>query len=281
MLVPENPDVIHRLIIDGPLDGPANMARDRALLDELEERIARGREAPTVVRFYSWLPATVSTGRHQALEDACDLEACHAEGVDVVQRPTGGRAVLHDDEVTYSVIAASEGAFAGAGIERGAATLAGALASGLLRLGARVEATRGVAPRSPRGVREACFLAASRSELTFEGRKLVGSAQLKGRAAFLQHGSLPLRFDSERQSRLLGTPAELLRAHAAGLDEAVGGRPDPSEVHAALIMSLVEVLGALEQTSLDGAETARQSVLEEALRSDPRRFRPAPARKPA
>jgi lipoate-protein ligase A len=268
-----------RLLLDGARDGAANMARDRALLDVMEERLARGEEPAPVLRLYAWSPATVSTGRHQVLEAACDLEACLAEGVDVVQRPTGGRAVLHDDEVTYALIAPARGAFEGSGVERGAALISRALARGLAALGAAVAAVPGVAPSSPRGVREACFVSASRSELVFDGRKVVGSAQMKGRSALLQHGSLPLRFDAERQSRLLGTPAELLRRHAAGLDEALGSRPSADAVRDALARGLSEELDLpLVQGELDADEVSRQAVLEAALRAEPLRFRSAAAR---
>lgn len=265
-----------RLLLDPALDGAANMARDRALLDVMQERLARGDSPAPILRLYSWSPATVSTGRHQVLEAACHLEACLAEGVDVVQRPTGGRAVLHDDEVTYALIAPAAGAFEGAGVERGAALISRALARGLASMGAAVESVKGVAPASPRGVREACFVSASRSELVFEGRKVVGSAQLKGRAAILQHGSLPLHFDVERQSRLLGTPADLLRRHAAGLDEALGARPSPADVQSALARGLAEELAVeIRDSTLDDAELARQGQLEVTLRAEPRRFRSA------
>ena len=85
-----------RLLRSGAADGAANMALDRALLDEMEASLAAGDEVRPVLRLYAWEPAAVSTGRHQQLERACDLAACRAAGVDVVQRPTGGRGVLHD-----------------------------------------------------------------------------------------------------------------------------------------------------------------------------------------
>jgi lipoate-protein ligase A len=266
-----------RVIDDDARDGAANMARDRALLDAMEARLLAGEQAPApVLRFYSWSPACVSTGRHQLLDDACHADACIAEGVEIVQRPTGGRAVLHDDEITYAIVASASGAFEGAGVERGAALIARALARGLASLGAPVDAVRGVAPSSPRGAREACFLSASRSELVLQGRKIVGSAQMKGRAAILQHGSIPLRFDVERQSRLLGTPADLLRRHAAGLDEAMGERPDAALVKAAIVRGVSDELGLVPaSSSFDEDESARAAALDSAWRDDARRWRAA------
>jgi len=88
------------LIIDGALDGAANMAVDDALLDEVQ----RSPGARTVVRFYGWRRPTISLGRNQKIENAVDVDYCRANGIDIVHRPTGGRAVLHDDELTYAVI---------------------------------------------------------------------------------------------------------------------------------------------------------------------------------
>src|SRR5256712_12641919 len=88
------------LIIDGTLDGAANMAVDAALLGEVE----RFPGARTVVRFYAWRRPTVSLGRNQKVENAVDVDYCRVSGIDIVHRPTGGRAVLHDDELTYAVI---------------------------------------------------------------------------------------------------------------------------------------------------------------------------------
>jgi lipoate-protein ligase A len=88
------------LIIDGPLDGARNMSIDSALLDEVDN----SETSRTIVRFYTWRTPTVSLGRNQKIEKAVDAGYCAANGIDVVHRPTGGRAVLHDDELTYAVI---------------------------------------------------------------------------------------------------------------------------------------------------------------------------------
>ncbi len=268
---------VGRLVLDEALDGAANMARDRALLDALEARLAAGERAPGVLRLYRWIRPTVSCGRHQALEAACDLPACLASGVDVVRRPTGGRAVLHADEITYAVIAPATGIFEGAGVERGSAAIAAAIARGLAALGAPAETVRGVARAAPRGVREACFVSASRSELVAGGRKLCGSAQLKGRSGMLQHGSLPLSFDADAQARALGTPAEVLRRKATGLAEVLGERPRPGDVIAALVRGFEEEWGiGLSPAGLDPEEERRAAAHAAAWRVDPERWRAAP-----
>ena len=88
-----------RLIVDGDLTGPLNMARDMAMLEAVAVA-----ESPPTLRFYGWDPPCLSLGRHQGVE-AADLDFCRTEGIDVVRRPTGGRALLHHFELTYSVVA--------------------------------------------------------------------------------------------------------------------------------------------------------------------------------
>src|SRR6266700_7444871 len=88
------------LIVDGAIDGGRNMAIDAALLDEVEG----SREVQTIVRFYGWRMPTISLGRNQKIENAVDVDFCRESGIDIVHRPTGGRAVLHDDELTYAVV---------------------------------------------------------------------------------------------------------------------------------------------------------------------------------
>src|SRR5262245_2885472 len=96
-----------KLITDGPLDGVRNMAIDAALLEEVENATT----PRTIVRFYSWRIPTISLGRNQKPEKAVDVEYCRANGIDIVHRPTGGRAVLHDDELTYAVISNDSDSF--------------------------------------------------------------------------------------------------------------------------------------------------------------------------
>jgi len=262
-----------RLILDGPRDGAANMAIDRALLDVMEGRLLEGDAPHPILRLYAWDLPTVSTGRHQPLDEACDLEACREEGIPVVQRPTGGRAVLHEDEVTYAVVAPAEGRFGGAGVTAASAVLAEALARGLGLLGADVASVRGTPVASARAAREACFLSASRSEIVVSGRKLCGSAQFRGRGAFLQHGALPIVFDAERQARLLRSDAQLLKRHAIGLAEALGRRPSVDEVHDALRSGFEEVTACgFERVGLSREESSRAEQLAVTLRSEPARF---------
>src|SRR3989442_7245163 len=118
------------LISDGPIDGISNMAIDAALLDEVDS----SSDLRTIVRFYGWVRPTVSLGRNQAIDKAVDTEYCTANGIDVVHRPTGGRAVLHDDELTYAVIS-NDSSFFGDTIYGNYKRVSEALCLGYRRLG--------------------------------------------------------------------------------------------------------------------------------------------------
>src|SRR5437867_473240 len=96
-----------QLIIDAPMTGTQNMAIDARLLDEVE----RSENPHTVIRFYTWTTPTISLGRNQQIAKAVDIDYCRDTGIDVVHRPTGGRAVLHDDELTYAVISNDTSSF--------------------------------------------------------------------------------------------------------------------------------------------------------------------------
>jgi lipoate-protein ligase A len=180
-----------RLLSSGYNDGPTNMAIDEALL----EAIAQGNSPPTL-RIYGWKPACLSLGFRQSYA-IVNVEYCHTSGWDVVRRPTGGRAILHTDELTYSVCApATEPRVRGSVLES-YRRLSKALLAGLDLMGlspARAEPDPQTIPmKSP-----ACFDEPSNYEITVDRRKLVGSAQMRKKGVVLQHGSIPLRGDPAR-----------------------------------------------------------------------------------
>lgn len=168
------------ILDDGAHDGVTNMARDRALWRDREERRSR----TAFLRIYRWSPPALSLGYHQST-DELDPAWFRGQGIDIVRRPTGGAAVLHLDEITYSLCAPLGWPGVGHSVAEIYEAVAGALVDALRELG--VAAERGGGGR-PTGF--ACFAAAGGHEITVAGRKLVGSAQRRGRAAFLQHGSL-------------------------------------------------------------------------------------------
>jgi len=225
----------------GPRDAAANMDLDRRLLDACERDPSRA-----YLRFYTWAPPALSLGRFEP-DDAVSAERARACGVDVVRRPTGGRVVLHSEDLTYSVVAPRS---AGATVADTYAWISARIVEGLRRLGADVETARGSAERSVER-RRPCFLSAARHEIVHQGRKLVGSAQRLEPNALLQHGSLPIGRGYLRVVDYLAADEAAKRRLAAEmvsgtvcLEEILGRRPAEAEVAAALEGAFVEGFGA-------------------------------------
>ncbi len=210
------------------------MAIDAAVLRAVE---AGG--SPPTLRLYSWAPWCVSLGHFQKPERELDAAALRARGWDFVMRPTGGRAVLHADELTYSILARRDAApwcatLAESYEHIGAAwaRALGAFGLDMVRGGAAGRADGGdsVGAIHELPLRDApappCFASSARSELAHGARKVVGSAQRRTRGAFVQHGSIPLTPDHERLPEVLPLDAagreayaRTLRAHAISLGE--------------------------------------------------------------
>jgi lipoate-protein ligase A len=206
-----------RLLDTGELDGAANMAIDEAIL----RGVAEG-SAPPTLRFFAWQPACLSLGQAQRAADV-DFEACRALGVDVVRRPTGGRAILHVDELTYSVTARQDEPRVQGGIVESYRRLSEGLLAGLLRIGVPVrQIERPGSHDNDRG--PVCFEAPSNYEIVFDGHKLVGSAQVRKNGAVLQHGSLPLVGDIARICDVLASKPDRarVRARAITVERAIG-----------------------------------------------------------
>jgi lipoyl(octanoyl) transferase len=218
------PRATWRLIVDPePRTGAWNMALDEAIQDA----VAAG-EAPPTLRFYQWAPPAISLGKRQPA-DGVDLAACQRDGVDVVRRPTGGLAILHTDELTYSIATRPTDPRAAGAILDAYKRLSAGLVDGLRRLGVPAELN----PVNPYGTANgsaACFEAPSAYEITVGGKKLMGSAQSRPAGRVLQHGSLPLVGDIARVAEYLSfaSVAEraALRAHlgqrATTLADALG-----------------------------------------------------------
>ncbi|HEY4687792.1 MAG TPA: biotin/lipoate A/B protein ligase family protein [Anaerolineae bacterium] len=206
-----------RLLDTGALDGAMNMAIDEAIL----RGVAEGSSLPTL-RFFDWQPACLSLGQAQPVADV-DFEACRALGVDVVRRPTGGRAILHVDELTYSVTAREDEPRVRGGIVESYRRLSEGLLAGLLKIGVPVEQVE--RPDShDRDQGPVCFEAPSNYEIVFDGRKLVGSAQMRKNGTLLQHGSLPLAGDIARICDVLAAKPDRdrVRARAITVERAIG-----------------------------------------------------------
>lgn len=205
-----------------PADGATNMAIDEAIMLVMAERGG----VPTL-RFYGWEPPCLSLGYSQGADDV-DEEACRALGYTWVRRPTGGSAILHVDELTYSIAAPEGEPRVRGGVIESYRRLSEGLLLGLRGLGADVVQARRERPAGgdAGSRRPACFDSPSDYEITSGGRKLVGSAQVRRRGMVLQHGSLPLCGDMTRIFGCLKNgddgQARDLKEHSCTLEEVLG-----------------------------------------------------------
>lgn len=195
-----------RIMICGKDHPYHNMAIDEAIYRE----VTAGNSPPTI-RLYDWQPASFSCGFNQQIEKELDLNLVLDSEYSYVRRPTGGRVVLHEDEVTYAVIAPLTERFSGS-ISEVNLSIGKALAKGLALAGVEVDISNEIQSRDfQRTNVNPCFTSSSKAELNYQRKKIVGSAQTRNAKAFLQHGSilrnknqervadfLPMKSDSER-----------------------------------------------------------------------------------
>jgi len=197
-----------RLLITPPARGAWNMALDQSIL----EHIGRGESKPTL-RLYAWEPACLSLGHAQPYADV-DKQRLKQHGWEVVRRATGGRAILHTDELTYSVIAPSDEPRVEGSVLESYNRLAQALLLAVKSLEIPVEVKEGKADNraTPNPV---CFEVPSTYEITVDGKKLIGSAQARKKDGVLQHGSLPLMGNLTRICQALTFESESARKEAS------------------------------------------------------------------
>jgi lipoate-protein ligase A len=222
--------IAFRLLVTEPLDGAFNMALDEALL---LGRLAGA--TPPTIRFFAWQPPTISLGYGQPLDHRIDAVAGAALGIGLVRRPTGGSAILHegpDLELTYSVTA-REDDFPGAGdLLETYRWIGAALSAGINRLGAPV-AMVPVQPSDPTAMPTFCFARTGSYELEVAGLKVVGSAQRRQGAGFLQHGAVMLGAAPERLRAVFPGAGDPL-AGMTTLEAVLGRRPSFAETMTAL-----------------------------------------------
>lgn len=225
--------------MDAPSDAAANMARDEALL------LSAAAGGPVTLRFYSWRPHAFSLGYFQRHRE---FEPYVRKGRPVVRRLTGGGAIWHADEITYSLV----GPFGSSGFPRKAAGIFvkvhTAVAEGLRSLG--VDAALSDAPggRSP----SICFARPQKYDIVVAGRKLLGSAQCRRGRTFLQHGSLPL------------SPNEFAPG-AVSVAEVVANRPGDATIIEALSGALARAFGS---ALVPGALTREEEAAAARLAAD-------------
>jgi lipoate-protein ligase A len=185
----------------GPADGFDNMAVDEAILE-----LHAAERGPSTLRFYTWSPPALSLGYGQPIDSHLDPERCQSLGIDVVRRPTGGLAVLHDHEVTYSIVISADDPRATTGVLASYLTISQALIRGLAYLGISAELLplrRGNLLPS-KSASPVCFAVPSSYEVAVRGRKIIGSAQRRAHGAIMQHGSVPISWDLDRLRAVFG-----------------------------------------------------------------------------
>lgn len=202
-------------------DGASNMAIDCAIY----EAVAAGDQPPTL-RLYGWQPFCLSLGYGQRASDV-NIAALNQQGWDLVRRPTGGKAILHGDELTYSLCLPPNHSLASGDVVESYRRISVGLLSALCELGLDAESERQSASLRPAAVGPVCFEIPSHYEISVAGRKLIGSAQMRRKGGLLQHGSIPLRGDLARVCDVLSFTSDeararqkaSLRQRAATLDE--------------------------------------------------------------
>jgi len=254
-----------RLIVTSPCTGSRNMAIDEALLVS----VSNGESLP-VLRLYGWKPPCLSLGYAQPASDV-DLLHLTSHGYNLVRRPTGGKAILHTDELTYAVIAPENEPRMIGGVLESYQRLSQALLLALHLLGIEAQSKSGSLATTPKNAQNpVCFEVPSHYEITFQGKKLIGSAQARKKEGVLQHGSLPLYGDLTRIVQVLAFPDERLRQEASKrllqrattVQECLGRKISWQTASQAFVAGFRQQLNlALEISSLTPGEQARADEL--------------------
>lgn len=239
-----------RYIVTEPMSPAMNMAIDEAILIAHSE----GKVPPTV-RFYTWNPATLSIGYFQKSEKEIDLDAVRGNNLGFVRRPTGGRAVLHDQELTYSVVVSENHPKMPASVTEAYQVISTGLLHGFQQLGLQAEmvslASEEEKEKYSSPGSSACFDSPSWYELVVEGKKVAGSAQTRQKGVILQHGSILLDMDVELLFSLLKFPSERVKQRM--IDSFVQKAVTINEVSGRNV-SLDEAIEAFRQGFASGLE---------------------------
>lgn len=253
-----------RYIVTEPMSPEMNMAIDEAILTLHSE----GKVPPTV-RFYTWNPATLSIGYFQKSEKEIDLEVVRANKLGFVRRPTGGRAVLHDQELTYSVVVSENHPKMPASVTEAYQVISTGLLHGFQQLGLQAEmvslASEEEKEKYSSPGSSACFDSPSWYELVVEGKKVAGSAQTRQKGVILQHGSILLDMDVELLFSLLKFPSERVKQRM--IDSFIQKAVTIKEVSGRTV-SLEEAIEAFRKGFTSGLEVelVEQPLTEEELK---------------
>jgi len=247
--------VLLRVIIDGPRHPWYNMAMDEAIL------LSRRKIGLDTLRIYKWSPPAVSLGRGQSA-DTVDLEEMERAGIVLVRRPTGGGALLHLWEITYSVVLSSDSPLVKLDVGESARTIAQGVARAVELLGA----TASVKGDHSVGTDNICYMRSGSSDVMIGGRKISGSAQVRN-GDLLQHGTLLLHFDPELWIKVIRSPglnAEDLRKRVTSLDQLMKEVRE-EEIVNAIVKGFTEVLG--EEIEFGEPTKAEVALTQELMRT--------------
>ncbi len=247
------------------------MAIDVALL----EAVQAGLSAP-VLRFYHWRPACVTLGKFQPVEENIKIDRCREMGIDISRRPTGGRAIFHDDEVTFSVIITEKDLpGAGSNVMDSYRVLGAAMVCGMRKLGLPAELVDihansfSEAGSVSTTANPACFAARARCDLMINGAKIIGSAQMRRDGVILQQNSLPLNIDFPRWDEIFYRSdwEKVAAGKAVSLNEAAGRAISEEEVINAIKAGFTEKLGvAWTESAISATEMIRAGELADGLK---------------
>lgn len=244
-----------RLIESGPADGAFNMAVDIAVQRAHSEGCV-----PPTLRVYTWSRPTVSLGRFQDPARGIDLRACGRLGIDVVRRPTGGRAILHTDDVTYSIVCRSDFLRGGRSVVASYKEISAGICRALRLLGLDAGLGRGESKAARAGTAD-CFSTTSLADVVVDGLKTAGSAQCRHDGVILQQGTIPLRAKPDYLVEIFADAAGRGQGNTLGL-EAVARRPiGEDEMISALRLGFEDTLrgplGAVPLTEEERQEAQR------------------------
>ena len=252
-----------RLIMDGSRDGESNMAVDRAILAACEAG-----QVPPTLRLYTWKRPTMTVGYTQKLREI-DIEKCEKLGIQIVRRPTGGRALFHNHEVTYSFTAPIPHPQFPSSLLGAYKVVAGALLEGLKEIGisdAVLSSGRKKNKHKDSFHSASCLSSISHFEIEVQGAKLIGSAQRRTKKAFLQHGSILLDCDRALLSSLFKYETddlrcrtmEILNNKVITLSEYLGKDMSHEDIFCALKNGFARaLLGKWKQEHLNSFELAQ------------------------
>ncbi len=251
--------------------GYMHMATDIALL----EAVQSGASLP-VLRFYRWKPSCVTLGKFQPVENNVNVGYCRDNGIEITKRPTGGRAIYHDDEVTFSIIIAEKDLpGSGSNVMDSYRVLGAAMVRGIQKLGLTAELVdiHAVSLSESASVsttaNPACFAARARCDLMVNGAKIIGSAQMRRDGVILQQNSLPLNINFPIWNEVFYRSdwEKVAAGKAISLNEAAGRKIAESEVISALMSGFAEELGIrLISSELSDEEIKRADELVDGLK---------------